>query len=67
MGLSSAVGKRISKPIPRQRHDHVVVIKLAESLVRTIDQEAETEGLTRSAIIRRILKKKYEAELAPTP
>lgn len=67
MGMSSATVKETPKPIRRQRLDHVVVIKLAGSLVRVIDQEAEAEGLTRSAIIRRVLKKKYESEQTATP
>lgn len=43
---------------------HVVALKLNGSLVQAIDREAESEGLTRSAIIRRILKRKY-AESEP--
>lgn len=38
---------------------HVVALKLNGSLVQAIDREAEAEGLTRSAIIRRILKRTY--------
>lgn len=38
---------------------YVVPIKLAHALVRMIDAEADAEGLTRSAVIRRILIKKY--------
>jgi hypothetical protein len=67
MGITSATAKPTLKSIRRQRHDHVVVIKLAGSLVRVIDQEAEAEGLTRSAIIRRILKKNYESEPTAIP
>ncbi|UVT15542.1 MAG: CopG family transcriptional regulator [Nitrospira sp.] len=50
------------QPFRRQRHDCVVVVRLDESIVRVIDQEAEAEGLSRSAIIRRTLKRKYEPE-----
>ena len=67
MEPASATSKGTPKPVRRQRHDYVVVIKLAGSLVRVIDQEAEAEGLTRSAIIRRVLKKTYEPERAATP
>lgn len=52
--------------VRRQRHDCVVVVRLDESIVRVIDQEAEAEGLTRSAIIRRVLKLKYEPESRAT-
>lgn len=55
------------QPIRRQRHDCVVVVRLDESTVRIIDQQAEAEGLTRSAIIRRVLKRKYEPESPVTP
>jgi len=44
--------------------DHVVALKLNGSLVEAIDREAESEGLSRSAIIRRVLKRKY-AEAVP--
>lgn len=67
MGITSATAKGTPKSVRWQRHDHVVVIKLAGSLVRAIDQEAEAEGLTRSAMIRRVLKKKYESEQTATP
>lgn len=40
---------------------YVVVVKLAPSLIGRIDASAEAEGLTRSAIIRRALMKKYAA------
>ncbi|UVT16030.1 MAG: ribbon-helix-helix protein, CopG family [Nitrospira sp.] len=62
MGRNSSDSKANHKVLDRQRHDYVVVVKLAGSLVRSIDQEAEAEGLTRSAIIRRVLKRKYESE-----
>jgi len=52
--------------VRRQRHHCVVVVRLDESIVRLIDQEAEAEGLTRSAIIRRTLKRKYEPESCVT-
>lgn len=39
--------------------DHVVALKLNGSLVHAIDREAESEGLTRSAIIRRVLIERY--------
>lgn len=38
---------------------YIVPIKLPSALVRMIDAEAEAEGLTRSAVIRRILIRKY--------
>lgn len=66
MKTSAATLKGIPKPVRRQRHDVVVVIKLARSLVYVIDQDAEAEGLTRSAIIRRVLKKKYESDSVTT-
>ena len=46
--------------------DHVVCLKLAGTLVSTIDQVAEREGLTRSAIIRRVLLDRYRAPVKAT-
>lgn len=48
-------------PSMKKKHikGYVVPIKLAHALVRMIDAEADAEGLTRSAVIRRILIKKY--------
>lgn len=43
--------------------DHVVCLKLNGSLVEVIDHEAEREGLTRSAIIRRVLLDRYRAPM----
>lgn len=43
--------------------DHVVCLKLNGSLVEAIDQDAEAEGLTRSAIIRRVLLDRYRAPI----
>lgn len=47
----------------RERKEHVVALKMAGSLVRAIDTEAEAEGLTRSAIIRRTLLDRYRAPI----
>lgn len=41
----------------------VVGLKLNGSLVREIDKDAEAEGLTRSAIIRRVLLDRYRSTL----
>lgn len=38
---------------------YVLSIKLSVQLIATIDREAEAEGLTRSAVIRRILIRNY--------
>ena len=42
-----------------------VGMKLDAVLVDAIDRDAEREGLTRSAIIRRILKRNYASTVVP--
>ena len=39
--------------------DKLIGMKLTKTLVGAIDLEAESEGLTRSAVIRRILTRHY--------
>lgn len=47
----------------RELKDHVVALKLNGSLVEAIDKEADLEGLSRSAIIRRALLARYRAPM----
>ena len=44
----------------RQRKEHVIAMKLDQSLVDAIDRHAEEEGLTRSAVIRRLLIQTFD-------
>lgn len=48
--------KRTSK---KNIKEHVVVVKLSREVVAAIDAAANVEGLTRSAVIRRLLLQHY--------
>ena len=43
----------------KELKDKLIGMKLATTLVNAIDTEAESEGLSRSAIIRRVLIARY--------
>ena len=47
----------------REIKEHVVALKLNGALVHAIDRDAETEGLSRSAIIRRTLLAAFRKKL----
>jgi len=53
-----------------RRHKQIkaalVGLKISDELLKVIDQAAESEGLTRSAIIRRILLERYRDRLHTT-
>lgn len=49
----------LSTPTKKQIKDKLIGMKLTSSLVEAIDKDAESEGLSRSAIIRRVLIEHY--------
>lgn len=49
----------MNKPIRKEVKGKLIGMKLTMTLVRAIDSEAASEGLTRSAVIRRILTRHY--------
>lgn len=59
------VGRMKTMTPRRETKSYVVALKLAGSLVQAIDQEAESEGLSRSAIIRRALLARYQTRPQP--
>jgi len=48
-----------TKQRPRVLQDYVLVFKVPTSLVDRIDQHAREEGMTRTAVIRRLLIRTY--------
>lgn len=57
---SSIVPSIMSKP-HKELKEKLIGMKLSATLVEAIDTEAESEGLSRSAVIRRVLTRHYAA------
>lgn len=52
-----------TRGIRREVSDQVIGLKLDRSLILAIDRDGHAQGLTRSAIIRRLLIEKYRDQL----
>jgi hypothetical protein len=64
-GIDKSIGKYYIRTMHserkrRQVKEHVIAMKLDQSLVDAIDRQAQEEGLTRSAVIRRLLIQHFD-------
>jgi predicted DNA binding CopG/RHH family protein len=57
--LNSSIIPSIMRSERKELKEKLIGMKLAATLVEAIDLEAESEGLSRSAVIRRILTRHY--------